>query len=70
MREIEHQLELGVDGLVEEDMFLLECNFDELTMTNGELQEYWLLAIQAAREACRLCMLVDGLERQCIIGTT
>jgi hypothetical protein len=52
MREIEHQLKLGADGLVEEDSFLLECNFDELATTNREHQEYWLLAIQAAREAC------------------
>jgi hypothetical protein len=70
MREIEHQLKLGADGLVEEDSFLLECNFDELATTNGEHQEYWLLAIQAAREACQLRMLADGSERQRIIGTT
>jgi hypothetical protein len=54
MKEIEHQLELGGEGLAEEDKFLLECNFDELATTNGEQQEYWILAIQAAREACRL----------------
>ena len=54
MKEIEHQLFLGDEGLAEEDKFLLECNFDELVTTNGEQQEYWLLAIQAAREACRL----------------
>ena len=54
LKEIEHQLVLGDKGLMEEDRFLLECNFDELTMTNGEQQEYWILAIQAAREACRL----------------
>jgi hypothetical protein len=62
MREIEHQLELGADGLAEEDRFLLERNFDKLSMTNGELQEYWLLAIQAAREACQLRVLADRLE--------
>ena len=54
LKEIEHQLFLGDEGLAEEDKFLLECNFDELVTTNGEQQEYWLLAIQAAREACRL----------------
>ncbi len=69
-REIEHQLELGVDGLAEEDRILLECNFDEFAMTNGERQEYLLLPIQAAREACRLRTLADGPERQHIIGTT
>jgi hypothetical protein len=54
MKEIEHQLELGEEGLAEEDKFLLECNFNELATTNGEQQEYWILAIEVAREACRL----------------
>ena len=54
LKEIEHQLTLGPEGLSDEDRFLLECNFDELTSTSGEQQEYWLLAIQAAREWCRL----------------
>ena len=54
MKEITHQLEMGAEGLAEDDRFLLECNFEELAMTNGEQQEYWILAIQAAREACRL----------------
>ena len=54
LKEIEHQLVLGNKGLAEEDKFLLECNFDELVATNGEQQEYWILAIQAAREACHL----------------
>ena len=54
MKEIEHQLTLGGEGLTEEDKFLLECNFDDLISTNGEQQEYWILAIQTAREACRL----------------
>jgi hypothetical protein len=35
LKEIEHQLSLGQDGLTEEDKFLLECNFDELARTNG-----------------------------------
>jgi hypothetical protein len=52
MREIEHQLELGADGLAEEDRFLLECNFYELTTTNSEHQEYWLLTTHAAWEVC------------------
>ncbi len=54
MKDIAHQLEMGVEGLAEDDRFLLECNFEELATTNGKQQEYWILAIQAAREACRL----------------
>ncbi len=70
LREIEHQLTLGHDGLAEEDRFLLECNFDELAMTSSKHQEYWLLAIQVAWEACRLRTLADGSEQQSIIETT
>jgi len=55
LKEIEHQLSLGLDDLAEEDRFLLECNFDDITSTSGEAQGYWLLGIQAAREASRLC---------------
>ncbi len=54
LKEIEHQLSLGPDDLAEEDRFLLECNFDDITSTSGEAQGYWLLGIQAAREASRL----------------
>jgi len=51
LKEINHQLSLGPDDLTEEDRFLLECNFDDITSTSGEAQGYWLLGIQAAREA-------------------
>jgi hypothetical protein len=54
MKEKEYQLELGEEGLAEDDKFLLECNFDDLATTNGKHQEYWILGIQAAREARRL----------------
>jgi hypothetical protein len=46
-------------------MFLLECNFDKLATTNGKQQEYWILAIQAAREVCRLrAMAQDTTQRR------
>jgi hypothetical protein len=51
IKEIEYQLDLGKESLAEEDRFLLECNFDNLSTTAGESQGYWLLAIRAAREA-------------------
>jgi hypothetical protein len=54
MKKIAHQLEMRAEGLAEDDRFLLECNFDKLATTNGKQQEYWILAIQAARKACRL----------------
>jgi hypothetical protein len=70
MKEIEHQLELGEEGLAEEDKFLLECNFDELATTSGEQQEYWILAIQAEREACRLRAKARGSAQRNGHGTT
>lgn len=50
-KEIDRQLELGAESLLKEDQFLLEINLDDLESSNGERQEYWLLAIQAARRA-------------------
>ncbi len=61
LKEVKHQLTIGLDGRDEEDWFLLECNFDELATTTGEHQEYWLLAIQAAREAS--CILTQQADK-------
>ncbi len=69
MKEIAYQLELGAEGLAEDDRFLLECNFDKLTTTNGEQQEYWILAIQAAKEACRLHAMARGRSQRRGRGT-
>jgi hypothetical protein len=52
--EIERQRELGMEGLLEEDCYLAECNLGDLEDTSGIKETYWLLAIQAAREAGRL----------------
>jgi hypothetical protein len=51
LEEITKQLSMGAESLMEDDKFLLECNLLDIISTNGEQQEYWLLAIQAAREA-------------------
>jgi hypothetical protein len=51
---IEDELELGGEGLAEEDLYLLEINLDDLATSSGEDQTYWLLAIRAAREWRRL----------------
>ena len=64
MKEIEYQLELGEERLVEEDKFLLECNFNKLATTDGKHQECWILGIQAAREACRLRATVRDSPQQ------
>jgi hypothetical protein len=52
--EIEHQRDLGDKGLLPEDKYLTEVRLEDLSSTSGERQEYWLLAIQAARRAYSL----------------
>jgi hypothetical protein len=69
LKEVKHQLTIGPDGLNEEDWFLLECNFDDLASTTGEHKEYWWLAIQAAREASRICTQQADKDQQCNIDT-
>jgi hypothetical protein len=59
-REMEEQLVSGEEGLEEEDAFLLEINLDELDSSSREDQEYWLLALRAAREVRHLSMLQTG----------
>jgi hypothetical protein len=54
LEEITKQSSMGAELLMEDDKFLLECNLLDIVSTNGEQQEYWLLAIQATREASRL----------------
>ena len=51
---IEEQLEMGTAGLEEDDLYLMEINLEDLESTSGESQAYWLLAVQAARDAFRL----------------
>ena len=58
-REIENQQALGVQDLQEEDQYLLEVNLEDLETSSGERQEYWLLAIQAARKACAIAREED-----------
>ena len=53
-RQIEEEMDKGWDDLLEEDQYLAEINLEDLENTNGERQEYWLVAIRAARTASRL----------------
>jgi hypothetical protein len=50
-QEIEKQQSLGPQDLQEEDQYLAEVNLEDLEVSSGERQEYWLIAIQAARKA-------------------
>ncbi len=53
-REIERQLELGTAGLLEENQWMMEVNLGDMESTMGKQEEYWLMAIKAAREAATL----------------
>ena len=57
---LEEQMELGEEGLAEEDRYLLDINLDDLDNSTGEDQMYWLLAIQSAREARELLAQQGG----------
>ena len=45
---------MGTDGLLEEDQWLMEINLGDLDEVSGEREHYWLVAMEAAREAARL----------------
>ena len=53
---ITRQLDLGAEDLEEADQHLMKLllKMDSLEESSGESQQYWLLAIVAAREACEL----------------
>ena len=59
--EIEKQQDLGEEGLTADDHYLMEVNLEDLETTSGERQEYWLLAIRAAREAFRLRRISNSI---------
>ena len=46
---IEDEVELGGEGLAEEDLYLLDINLEDLETSNWEDHTYWLLTIRAAR---------------------
>ncbi len=57
-------MDLGGAGLLEEDQWMLEVNLGDLETTGGEQEEYWLLAIKAARTAATLTRAQTHLALQ------
>jgi hypothetical protein len=55
--EIEAQIELGNEGLAEQDRWMIEVNLDAMDTSSGEKESYWLLAIHTARERHHLSQL-------------
>ncbi len=52
--EIEEQQAMGLEGMLDENCHMGECNLGDLEDTLGITETYWLLAIKATREAGRL----------------
>ncbi len=67
-KEIEAQQEMGYHGLLDEDLYLVEVNLEDLESTSGEQQEYWLVAIHAAWEA-RLLSEAAQQHMGCIVAS-
>ena len=62
--EIERQVELGGEGLDEQDKYLLEINLADLEHSSGENHYYWLLVVQSAREDRALKVREEQLRRE------
>ena len=56
--DIEEQMQLGFDGFVEMDRSLALVSLEDLESSCGEQQEYWVLAVKAARVAKELAEAV------------
>jgi len=56
-------MELGDAGLLEEDNWMMEVNLGDLERTLGEQEQYWLVAIKAAREAATLTRQIEQASR-------
>ena len=52
--DIEEQMELGFEGFVGMDRSLAGVSLEDLETSTGDQQEYWLLAVRAARVAAEL----------------
>ncbi len=60
--QIEQQLSLGGEDLLEEDQYLMDINWDTLQGKSQDGQEYWLLAIQAARVAGQITREIHPVD--------
>jgi hypothetical protein len=45
---------MGEAGLLDKDKYSADVNLEDLSSTTGETQEYWFLAVKAARKAYQL----------------
>ena len=66
MRRDKRNNKIGFDGFLDEDAYLGECNLGDLEITSGKDEQYWLLAVRAAREATA----IEGRKRKTTAGGT
>ena len=59
IHEIEKQIELGGEGLAEQDKWMIEIDPQSLEASSGVRESYWLLAIQTARARLNLAHQTD-----------
>ena len=51
LKEIERQLDMGVDAIANEDWWMLEMDVHHLRDTSLAEQQYWIHAVEAAQQA-------------------
>ncbi len=56
-------MERGKIGLLKEDHWMMEVNLRDMDNTSGEQEEYWLLAIRAARVAATINRQRNRMEQ-------
>ena len=61
LKEIERQLDMGVDAIADEDWWMLEMDVDHLWDTSLVEQQYWIHVVEAAQQAgTRALELTEG----------
>jgi hypothetical protein len=61
-REIEEEMALGFEGFLRMDRSLADVTLEDLESGGGERQEYWLLAVRAARCAKAITENADAID--------
>ena len=63
LKEIERQLDMGVDTIANEDRWMLEVDVDQLRNTSLSEKQYWIHAVEAAQQAgSRALKLAEGVS--------
>ena len=63
-REIEEEMGLGFEGVLDIDRSLATVTLEDLESGGGDRQEYWLLAVKAARAPAKLADANTAVDTQ------